>query len=97
MREKASNMTYLRSFLTFSISAGSLSAKVSLRDCKTRLWSVRLHIEKMEVVTCLGLASRVAAHTVQSGSLDGRLSQRGTERRASQSQRGGHCDDILIK
>lgn len=49
------------------------------------------------VLTYLGLAGGVAAHTIEGGSLNGRLGQRSTESRAAQSQRGGHCDDILIE
>ena len=84
---------YFRSFLTFSSSAGRLSAKVSLRDYirKDRPISQAdqsIIYQKHEPArTYLGLAGRVGAQTVEGSGLRNRLSsQRGTKSRSSKSQ-----------
>lgn len=61
--------TYLRSFLTFSISAGRLSAKVSFRDCPSTL-ATQLSFPKLNP-RYLSLRGRVAARAIQGGGLHG--------------------------
>jgi hypothetical protein len=87
-------VTYLRSFLIFSISPGSLAAKVSLSDCDGRQRSSAVGGGRQRCMaratggTDLGLGGRVAAEAVEGG---GAQRSSGAESALAQTESGSHC------